>query len=757
MTLQQNEPDVDVAHWSARIKPAGMLAALLLLTIVAAMAFLGGETGRRFDDMKTSWIGYADEAGRKSVWISHIRDQFGYGGMIHNFKNYVLRKDHIYREALVQDFEDLRQSLSVYSDSKPSEREAAALLAISVVADMYESRLSLIDEGIAEGLDAETIDGRVRVDDSAALAALKDLEQVWHEQNTSHIARVVQAISDGEQLSGWVIVVVAGIALLVLVIFGLLHQLIRNSLEVTTQLSRELSERKRAQAAEEKLTRAVEQSPSTITITDVEGRIEFVNRKFVELTGFAPGDALGKKPNLLKSGYTTDEAYRQMWEMLKAGQEWRGIFKNKKRDGTFYWASTAILPLVDDDGKIKNFIGIGEDITEKKLVREQIARAQKMEAVGLLAGGVAHDFNNVLMAITGNVQLARMGVEDGDPASEIDQSLGHIELAARRAQGLVRQLLTFARRQPTRPRAVDLHDHLETTVKLLRAAIPANISLSISGSKPGSIIEADPTVLDQIIMNLCRNAAEAFCGKAGNITLALATHEAGSETGLAHLSTARQDVICLSVTDDGPGMPEAVRQRVFDPFFSTKPIGKGTGLGLAVVKNAMDDLNGAIRLESELGQGTCFSLAFPAAECDGIERAQTVELQRGKETVLLVDDEDDVLLTLRRMLSRLGYRVDAYSDPFVARQVFEADPGRFDMLLTDMMMPNMSGTELIDALRLIRPDLPALLCSAYHADQAGEGELAIDRLEKPVDMASLSEMMRSVLDRPLPVEKTASA
>ncbi|WP_350333635.1 hybrid sensor histidine kinase/response regulator [Coralliovum pocilloporae] len=743
--MTTTESESEAARWSTHIRPIGFLVAVLLLAIVAASVFLGSETSRRFNDMKTSWIGYADEAGRKSVWISDIRGHFGYGGMIHNFKNYVLRQDPAYRSTMKRDFANLYRTIDAYASSNPTERERVALFAIRDVARVYERQIDRIDSGISRQLDAEAIDAHVRVDDTEALAALKELELIWQEQNASHVSRVVGAISEGEQLTGWVILVVTGMAALVLIIFGLLHQLVRHSLDATHQLFRELFERKRAQDAEKKLARAVEQSPSTIIITDVNGRIEFVNRKFAELTGFGPQEAIGKRPNLLKSGHTTNEAYRQMWEMLKAGREWRGIFKNRKRDGSHYWASTAILPLLDDEGAITNFIGIGEDITEKKMVKEQIARAQKMEAVGVLAGGVAHDFNNVLMAITGNVQLARMGVEDGDSPAEIDESLGHIDLAARRAQGLVRQLLAFARRQPTRSRPIDLHDHLEATIKLLRAAIPTNIALSVAGSAPGLVVEADPTVMDQIIMNLCRNAAEAFGGKAGNIRLSLSVAEAGSKEASELLPSCEGNVVRLIVADDGPGMPEPVRQRVFDPFYSTKPIGKGTGLGLAVVKNAMDDLGGAIALETEPGEGTRFTLAFPLIHGEVPERMAPAELPRGHEAILLVDDEEDVLFTLRRMLTRLGYRIDAYSDPLLARQAFEADPGRFDILVTDMMMPNMNGTELIEVLRQIRPDLPVLLCSAYHTEQGDMESERIWRVEKPVDMAGLSEVLRQMI------------
>ncbi|MEP3276036.1 MAG: PAS domain S-box protein [Stappiaceae bacterium] len=743
--------EFDASKWRARIRPIGGLCGMLLIAIVGTVTFSGWETSTRFTDMKDSWLAYSEEAERKGVWISDLRGQFGYGGMIHHFKNYVLRRDGAYLRRLEEKMALLNGIIDSYLASQPGKAERDALMKIRRTANLYAARIPEIKQGIVENKAVEQIDALVRVDDREAFAALAQLEQIWQTQRANTLSDVVTAISDGEVLTRNVSTTLVILLILALLIFGLMHALIGQSLKASDRLSLELKARKKAQEAAKKLTRAVEQSPTTIIISDVQGRIEYINKKFVELTGYSHDEVVGQTPRMLKSGHTDDDAYSQIWTTLKERREWRGIFKNRKKDGTHYWASTAILPLVDEEGRITNFIGIGEDVTERKLAREQIAKAQKMEAVGLLAGGVAHDFNNVLMAIMGNVQLARLCAEDAagqcSEIEEIDEALGHIEIASKRAQGLVRQLLTFARRQPTKSRRVSIQDQVTEVLELIRASVPANVELRLEGDVGDAAIDADPTVLHQVVMNLCRNAAEALGGENGSIILRVQKRARWSDTVLKSLPPDAKGVVQLDVIDDGPGIPEDIVQRVFDPFYSTKPIGKGTGLGLSVVRNAMEDLNGAVELKTSPGEGTRFSLYFP--EMEAAEQAQDVQqiLSKGHERILLVDDEEDVLYTLRRMLTRLGYRVDAYSNPLHVLSAFATHPDRYDCLIADFVMPELCGPDLIDSVRKIRPELPAILCSAYHNQPALNvtgGEVL--RLEKPASLYELSSSLRLVLN-----------
>ncbi len=725
--------------------PVGLFAGGLLAGIILTALFLALGTVTRFEQIKSGWISFSHQAEEKGVWISQIRGHFGYGGMIHNFKNYVLRRDDIYIQSLRQEFKDLYQPIDAYIASHPSSEEIKALIAIRRTVKRYELKIPVVLKATQEGWNAERLDKAVKVNDTAALQGLNTLETIWWQERQDNISDLVNALSRGEQLTRYAFIGLFVLIILAALLIGLMHFLIQHITASADQLSKELSARRKAQEAEKKLLRAVEQSPTTIAISDTKGKIEYVNRKFCELTGYDQQELVGHNPNILKSGYTSEEAYKLIWQRLNTGQEWRGIFKNRKKDGSFYWASTSILPLKDEDGNVTNFIGIGEDITEKKAAQQHMVKAQKMEAVGLLAGGIAHDFNNILMVILGNVQIALL---DADQAANSEE-LEHIEIAARRAQSLVKQLLTFARRQPVSPRSLHLGQQIDEILVLLRASIANTISLGFERlCKPGECtIMADPTQIHQILMNLSRNAAEAIGGKAGSITFELSRMTVEEEHGLSKLPEHAKGVVKLSVIDTGPGIPAHIVERVFDPFYSTKPIGKGTGLGLSVVRSLVEDMNGRVEVENNPQGGTIMSLYFPLIESDDQVETQSAQLVGGHEQILLVDDEEEVLFVMRRLLTRLGYRVVAFTSSQSALADFAMDPQRYHLLLTDLVMPELGGEDLIKAARAIRPDLPIILSTAYMQDNDKLTDIEdLTILQKPVDVMEVANAVRGKLD-----------
>jgi PAS domain S-box-containing protein len=506
------------------------------------------------------------------------------------------------------------------------------------------------------------------------------------------------------------------------------------------KLSKELSLRKRLEQSEKLLAETVEQSPATIVITDTAGRIQYANRRFEEITGWDRAEVTGRTPRLLQSGDTPAATYAEIREKLMRGEAWHGVFRNRRKAGDSYWAETTILPLMGPDGAVSNFIGVGEDITERRRAKEQIARAQKMEAVGLLAGGIAHDFNNILTTIVGAAHLAGMDARPGtDLAGEVEQ----IDIAARRAQSLVRQLLTFARRQPGMAVATDLCAIIAEVARLLRAAIPPMIVIE-TPARPGPVpVMADPTHLHQILMNLCTNASEAMGGRSGRITISV-EQSGDAPAGLA----ARPDGwVRLIVADDGPGMSTTTLAKVFDAFFTTKPIGKGTGLGLAVVQGLVQEMGGQISAESTVGSGARFTLWLPGASALALsEDARAEALPRGHERLLIVDDEVDIASVFRRFMMRLGYQVDAYNRAPVALERFRADPARYDLVILDMVMPELPGDELAAAIRASRPDCPILFCSAYRKTDFALPGPEPDFLEKPVEPPLLARRVRALLD-----------
>lgn len=725
--------------------PVGFFAGCLLAGVILTTSFLALGTVTRFEQIKSEWTSFSEEADEKGVWISQIRGHFGYGGMIHNFKNFVLRRESSYLQELEQEFKLLYQPIDSYIASGPSPEEINALVTIRRTVNRYELKTPIILNAAKANWSAERLDKVVRIDDRQALDGLNLLESIWWQERNDGISSLLDAFSRGEQLNRMAFVGLFVMTILAAMIVSLMHFLIKRTLASADQLTGELAARKKAQEAEKKLGRAVEQSPTTIAITDTNGTIEYVNQKFCNLTGYSKEELLGRNPNVLKSGHTGNLAYEHVWRKLKSGKEWRGIFKNRKKDGSHYWAATSILPLKDEDGSVTNFIGIGEDITDKKAAQEQVIRSQKLEAVGLLAGGIAHDFNNILMVILGNVQIALLEADE----AENEEELRHIEIAARRAQGLVKQLLTFARRQPSSPRQINLVQQINEVMVLLKASTVNSITITLDFEEESDqcAIQADPTQLHQILMNLSQNASEAIGTQKGTIKFRLSRVELADNPGLETIPDYAQGIARIDVIDSGPGIPPHLVDKVFDPFYSTKPIGKGTGLGLSVVRSLVEDIGGLIKLDDNSDSGAVISLFFPSVRGADAQEVKRQELVGGREQILLVDDEEDVVFTMRRLLTRLGYRVVAYTNSLNALAEFERSPRSYDLLISDLVMPEMGGEELIHRVQAIRADVPIILSTAYlQNSEAFDGIANLEILQKPVELLALSIAVRKQLD-----------
>mgnify|MGYP000906760245 FL=1 len=416
------------------------------------------------------------------------------------------------------------------------------------------------------------------------------------------------------------------------------------------------------------------------------------------------------------------------------------------KDGRRVHVSLSINPLRDAQGRITRVAGIARDISaqaqreqERESMRAQLRQAQKMEAVGTLAGGIAHDFNNILAAILGYTEMALDGLDPEDPArADLEQVL----LAGERARDLVRQILTFSRRTDQAPRPLRLGPLLAEAVKLLRATLPSHLEMRLERATEDDLVQADPTQIHQVVLNLCTNAAQALGQRRGLIQIRLdeaVPAEAGLEPG-------QDSFLCLSVSDDGPGIPPDVQDRVFDPFFTTKGPGEGTGLGLAVAHGIVQAHGGRIALESQEGQGAVFKVFLPRCRSElNTSPEPESEPPRGSERILLVDDEAALVVLIGRMLERLGYRVSAHRS---AARALE-DPGTYDLLLTDLSMPGLTGLELARALRQRQPDLPVILCTGYGERLSAEdlAEAGVVRiLGKPVLAADLGQAVRQTLD-----------
>ncbi len=519
----------------------------------------------------------------------------------------------------------------------------------------------------------------------------------------------------------------------------------------------DITARKRAETEREQLIRAIEQSGETILITDPDGTILYVNPAFTRITGYTREEAIGQTPRLLSSGKHDKEFYREMWKTLEAGQTWEGQLINKRKDGTLYTEQASISPVRDIAGRIVNFVAVKRDISqqlrdqeEKEALESQLVHAQKLESVGRLAGGVAHDFNNMLQAILGYTEIAIEQVPVGQP---LHADLLEIQKAAQRSTSLTRQLQTFARKQVSSPRVLNINEAVEGMSAMLRRLIGEGVQLVWKPGKDLGTVKIDPSQLDQIVANLCINARDAI-GKEGHITLETGNAEIPDAGGRPHGDIAPGSYTLLTVRDDGCGMRPDVLEHIFEPFFTTKPIGKGTGLGLSTVYGIVKQNHGAILVDSAEGKGSTFRIYLPRYTGEeetpaGPAEKETLASSR-HEVILLVEDEETILRTTRRILESLGYKVLATPSPKEAIQLFESHKGRIDLLLTDVIMPGMNGPELVRHLLEKHPRLKYLFMSGYTANllaEQGVKENNADFIQKPFSRKMLAEKVKSAIGR----------
>ena len=510
----------------------------------------------------------------------------------------------------------------------------------------------------------------------------------------------------------------------------------------------EITERKQAEEQIRKLMRAVEQSPAIIMITDLKGLIEYVNPKFTELTGYTLAEVLGKNPRILKGDKTSADEYRHLWEMITREGQWSGEFRNRKKNGELYWEFATISPIIGVNGRPTHFLAVKEDITQRKTLEAQLRQAQKLDSVGQLAGGVAHDFNNILalmMMHLGSLQ------EKATHDRETRQSLTELMDGAKRAASLTRQLLMFSRRSFMDVKPLDLNELTTNLLKMLGRLLGEHIKIQLELCRDLPAIEADSGMIEQVIMNLTVNARDAL-PKGGKMTI---------KTEVQHLDPARTRgginlkeglFVCLSVTDNGCGMDDATLKRIFEPFFTTKEPGKGTGLGLATVYGIVSQHKGWVDVESTPAFGTTFNVYLPAAPhtqalVPATDRSNTV---RGHETILLVEDDPSLRRVTAQSLRQLGYRLLEAANGHHGLTLWQEHAGMIDLLFTDMVMPEgMTGADLAEKLRENRSTLKVIIASGYSTEIFSDNKARIQGvtyLQKPYQLQNLSKTIRDCLD-----------
>ncbi|MFN8458102.1 MAG: PAS domain S-box protein [Anaerolineae bacterium] len=502
--------------------------------------------------------------------------------------------------------------------------------------------------------------------------------------------------------------------------------------------------------AQQLLSVAIEQAGENVVITDPNGIITYVNPAFEETTGYKEVEVLGQSPRILKSGLQDDKFYQHLWETITSGLVWRGRLVNRKKDDTLYTEDATIVPVFNSDRQIINYVAVKRDITAELRLEEQIRQTQKMDAVGRLAGGVAHDFNNVLVIINGYCDLLLAQFDETNP---IRQDLGQIKAAAERAAALTRQLLVFSRKQVVQAEVLNLNDIITDLNKMLRRLIREDISIVTNLSPDVGRIKVDRGQLTQVILNLAVNARDAM-PNGGTLTLETENVNLDFAYVSQFLEVESGPYILLKVSDTGLGMDQQTLKQIFEPFFTTKPQGEGTGLGLAIVHSIIKQSGGHIEVASIPEQGTTFKIYLPRLKdlkSSPYQPSPLAELPRGSETILVVEDDVRVRELVCLILRRVGYTVLEAVGGVQAAQLSAEHAGKIQLLLTDMVMPDMSGTDLAVLLKREYPPLKVLYMTGYpdrFIQQSNQLGIYADFLQKPFSPAMLTSKIRDILDTP---------
>jgi two-component system, cell cycle sensor histidine kinase and response regulator CckA len=512
--------------------------------------------------------------------------------------------------------------------------------------------------------------------------------------------------------------------------------------------------RQQKQAAEQslrKLSCAVENSAETILVTSSEGAIEYVNPAFETLTGFSLMEIIGKNQSILGSQTPAPVLYRELWETIRARDGAHNIVAKRKKNGEIYYADESASPIRNAEGRITHYVINGRDISERLRIEAELVQSQKMDAIGRLAGGIAHDFNNLLTIITSYSELALDDVAGGSSAqSRIHEVLS----AAHRAAELTRQLLAFSRMQPQALRVAELNPVVSTIAGTLKRLVNEDIELVFTPGGGMGRVRLDPVQIEQILMNLAANSRDAM-PQGGKFLITTSNVQLDQEyvdRKRAIIPIGRYAV--LTVTDTGSGIPTEHLPHVFEPFYTTKPSGKGTGLGLATVYGIVKQNHGFVWVYSEPGIGTTFKIYFPCVP-DRIATAEVVEsssemLFRGSETVLLVEDEDPLRRAAVEFLGLRGYKVLEARNGVDALAVSKIHSSPIDLTVTDVVMPQMSGGELARELEKLRPETKVLFVSGYPGQTVVDHKVTdIDSnfLQKPFTLKQLAKKIRTVLDQ----------
>ena len=510
----------------------------------------------------------------------------------------------------------------------------------------------------------------------------------------------------------------------------------------------DITERQRAQEQLILLSRAVQQSPVSIMITNIEGNIEYVNPKFVEVTGYTYDEIIGRNPNILKSGDTPDGEYKKMWDTISAGHEWRGMLHNIKKNGDRYWESVSISPVRNLKGDITNYLAVKEDITEHLATKDQLVHALKMEAAGQLTSGITHDFNNLLTIIIGNLTLLMEDMGDIE-AEEMKDILDDALSAARDGEHLVQRLLFISRKQKYQTQRFDVNAVLTDINSSLNRMLSDNITVKIDHTGEVLMTRTDRSQFESALLNLAVNAQDAM-PNGGIFTISTArTHIHPSADSDLTEQLIPGEYISITTKDTGTGMTGDVLAHACEPFFTTKEPGKGTGLGLSMVHSFAKQSGGDLKIRSEPGKGTEITILLCESEHEIVESGTmektTRDLPKGTETILVVEDNENVRRFAVRTLENLGYRILEAGDAYRAMEILTTEHS-LDLLFSDIVIPgDKNGREVATWAMAQYPDLKVSLTTGMLSEPP-PSDINYPLLKKPYSVERLAYFIREQLD-----------
>lgn len=525
---------------------------------------------------------------------------------------------------------------------------------------------------------------------------------------------------------------------------------------------RDVTDNRRAQEAVKLLAQAVNAAAEAIYIIDINKKIQYINPAFTIITGYSIKDCLGKPVSILRSDRHDEAFYQEIWNTLEKRKSWAGRISNRKKDGVVYTVYCTMSPVFGEDGEITHYVTVEKDITHELEIETQLLQNQKMEFVGRLAGGISHDFNNMLTTIMGNAQLLLEEVEENDP---IRPSLNQIMKASLSATAFVRQLLAFSRRQRGETEIININSVISEMEPLLKKLAGDNIRVIINKGPGIKNLSADQGQIEQIISNLTVNARDAM-PKGGKLIIKTSTFLITSETAKYFPDVSPGEYIQIVIADTGVGMDGKTVSQIFEPFYTTKEKGQGTGLGLSIVYGIIKQYGGGIKVQSQPGMGTTFSILLPVAKTEEDEKLgeesapgmDSLKTPGGNETILVVEDDQGVRELSTRSLKKLGYRVLVAAGSDEGRQIFNAHHNEIDLIIASVVMPGSSGLKLIeDIVKDIPPEnsekAKVLYLSGYPEHLHFSGKLSrpgISFLGKPFTPEKLARKTREALDWKMP-------